>query len=127
MDMGVIKSFKGYYNRCLVLQLIDRRERGLHDSVSLLDSVRLMKDAWDTVTPATVINCFRKSGLSSGEFSVGDQNINKDDLPLSEWLKQHGITKFDHLSDTDNFIHADDDLMTSGIPTESDITETTRQ
>jgi hypothetical protein len=39
-------------------------------------------------------------------------------------MKQNGITKFDHLSDTDNFIHADDDLMTSGIPTESDIIET---
>jgi hypothetical protein len=79
------------------------------------------------VTPATVINCFRKSGLPSGEFSVGDQNINEDDLPLSERLKQNGITKFDHLSDTDNFIHADDDLMTSGIPTESDITDYTKQ
>jgi hypothetical protein len=74
-----------------------------------------MKDAWDTVTPATVINCFRKSGLSSGEFSIGNQNINEDDLPLSQWLKQNGNF---------NFIHADDDLMTSGIPTESDIIET---
>jgi hypothetical protein len=68
--------------------------------------------------------CFRKSGLSSGEFSVGDQNINEDDLPLSEWMKQNGITRLDHLSDTDNLIHADDDLMTAGIPTESDIIET---
>jgi hypothetical protein len=83
-----------------------------------------MKDAWDAVTPAVVINCFRKSGLSSGEFYVGDQNINEDDLPLSEWLKQNGITKFDHVSDTDNFIHADDDLMTSRIPTDSDTIET---
>jgi hypothetical protein len=39
-------------------------------------------------------------------------------------MKQNGITKFDHLSDTDNFIHADDDFMTSGIPTESDLIET---
>jgi hypothetical protein len=84
-----------------------------------------MKGAWDTVTPTTVINCFRKSGLSSGEFSVGDQNINEDDLPLSEWMKQNGITKFDHLSDIDNFIYAGDDLMTSRILTESDIIETT--
>jgi hypothetical protein len=58
-------------------------------------------------------------------FFVGDQNVSEDDLPLSEWLKQNGITKFDHLSDDDgNFIHADDDLMTYGIPTESDIIET---
>jgi hypothetical protein len=47
-----------------------------------------MKDVWDTVTPATVINCFRKFGLSSGEFSVRDQNINEDDEPLSGWLKK---------------------------------------
>jgi hypothetical protein len=32
--------------------------------------------------------------------------------------------KFDHLSEIDNFTHADDDLMTSGIPTETDIIET---
>jgi hypothetical protein len=83
-----------------------------------------MKDAWDTVTPTTGINCFQKSGLSSGEFFVGDQNINEDNLPPSERLKQKGITKFDHLSDTDNLIHADDDLMTAGIPTESDIIQT---
>jgi hypothetical protein len=89
MDMGITKSLKGYFRRFLVLQLIDRRERGLHDNVSLLDSIRLMEDAWNTVTPATVINCFRKSGLPSGEFSVGDQNINEDDIPLSEWLKQN--------------------------------------
>jgi hypothetical protein len=76
MDMGIIKSFKGYFTRLLVLQLIDQRERGLYDNVSLLDSICLMKDAWDTVTPATVINCLWKSGLSSEEFSVGDQNIN---------------------------------------------------
>jgi hypothetical protein len=43
---------------------------------------------------------------------------------LTEWLKQNGITKFDHLSDVDNFIHSDDDLMTCRIPTESDIIET---
>jgi hypothetical protein len=115
MVMGIIKSFKGYFRRVLILQLIDRRERGLHDSVSLFDSIRLMKDAWDTVTPATVIIFFQKSGVSSGEFFVGDQNIKEDDLLLSEGLKQNVITKFDHLSDIDNFIHADDDLMTSGF------------
>jgi hypothetical protein len=108
----------------LALQLIDRRERELHGNDTLLDSIRWMKDARDTVTTATVTNCFRKSGLSSAEFSVGDQNINEDDLSLSEWLKQTGIKKFDHLSDINNFIHGDDDLMTSGIPTQCDIIET---
>jgi hypothetical protein len=57
-------------------------------------------------------------------FRWGDQNINDDDLSLSGWLKQNGITKFDYLSDIDNFIHADDNSMTSGIPTERDAIQT---
>jgi hypothetical protein len=77
MDMGIIQSFKGYFRRFLVLQLIDRRERGLHDNVSLLDSIRLMKDAWDTVTPATVINCLRKSGLSQENFPLATKTLMK--------------------------------------------------
>jgi hypothetical protein len=109
--MGIIRSFRGYFRRFLVLQLIDRRERGLHDNVSLLDSFRLMKGACDTVTPATVMNCFRKSGLSSGEFTLMKM------IYLYQWMKQEGFKKFDHLIDIDNFIHADDDFMTSGIPT----------
>jgi hypothetical protein len=48
MDMGIIKSFKGYFRRFLVLQMIDRRERGLHDTVSLLDTICLIKYEWDT-------------------------------------------------------------------------------
>jgi hypothetical protein len=44
MEVGIIKSFKGYFRRFLALQLIDRRERGLHGNVPLLDSIRLMKD-----------------------------------------------------------------------------------
>jgi hypothetical protein len=77
MDMGIIQSFNGYFVRFLVLQLIDRRERGLHDNVSLLDSIRLMKDAWDTVTPATVINCLWKSGLSQENFPLETKTLMK--------------------------------------------------
>jgi hypothetical protein len=62
MDTGVIKSFKAYFRQFLVLQLIDRQEQGLNDKVSILDAIYLIKDAWDTVTPATVSNCFRKAG-----------------------------------------------------------------
>jgi hypothetical protein len=83
-------TFLGSQALCPLSSPTQVEEKGLltavHDKY-LMYSVRLMKDAWDIVTPATVINCFRKSGLSSGEISIGDQNINDDDLPLSEWLK----------------------------------------
>jgi hypothetical protein len=38
--------------------------------------------------------------------------------------EKNGIMKFNNLSDIDNFIHADDNSMTSGIPTGRDIIET---
>jgi hypothetical protein len=38
--------------------------------------------------------------------------------------EKDGIMKFKNFSDIDNYIHADDNLMTSGIPTGSDIIET---
>jgi hypothetical protein len=49
------------------------------DKVSLLDAIYLMKDAWETVTPATVSNCFRKVGLLS-DVSVNNQTVIEDDL-----------------------------------------------
>jgi hypothetical protein len=42
--------------------------------MSILDTIYLMKDAWDTVTPAAVSNCFQKAGLLSGNVSVNKEN-----------------------------------------------------
>lgn len=117
MDMGVIKNFKDYFRRYLVLQLIDRRERGLDDKITVLDAIHLMKDAWDTVKPTTIENCFKKSNLVSDPII----QILDEEIPFSEWLMQQKITNFNSVDNIDEFVHIDDDLTTSGIPTEEDI------
>jgi hypothetical protein len=51
------------------------------------------------------------SGLNllylKGKFSVSNQN-NEYGLALSEFLKQYGITNFEHSNDIDNFVYVDD-------------------
>jgi len=49
-----------------------------------------MKDAWDCL----VANCFRKSDLSSEEFSVSNHKADDFYLLFSEWLKQNGTGNF---------------------------------
>jgi hypothetical protein len=44
---------------------------------------------------------------------------------LSEWLKQSGNMTSDHLKYIDNFARVNDDLVTSGVPTQSDIADIT--
>ena len=59
-------------------------------------------------------------------FWLSNQNTNSDDLSLSEKLNQNGITNFDFLYGTNNFLHIDGGLITCGNPTKSDIIQTTR-
>jgi hypothetical protein len=126
MDMGVIKSFKGCFRRFLLLQLIDRRERGLDDKVSILDAIYLMKDVWDTVTPAVVSNCFRRAGLLSDVY-VNNESVAEGEPAFSEWLKQSEIKTFEHVLDIEDFVNADDDLATSAEPTDNDIIDAVLQ
>jgi hypothetical protein len=77
-----------------------------------------MKDAWDTVTPATVSHCFRKASLLSGYVSVNNKKVTEGEPAFSEWLKQSEIKTFEHVPDIEDFVNADDDLATSGVPTD---------
>jgi hypothetical protein len=84
MDKDIIRSFKGYFRQCLVLNSL------IQENGSALDSIRFMKDAWECL----VANCFWKSDLSLEEFSVSNHNADGSYLLFSEWLKQNGTDNF---------------------------------
>jgi hypothetical protein len=42
-----------------------------------------MKDGWDTVTPTTVSNCFRKAGLLSEDVSVNNETVTEGEPAFS--------------------------------------------
>lgn len=122
MDQGVIRSFKYHFRRLFVLQLISLREKFPENTcdikISVLEAIRLLSDAWNSVTSSTIRNCFKNSGLAQ-------QNLEKDDiedgLPLSEWLKVRNISQFESCTEIDEFVNIDNYVVTCGIPTDAEI------
>lgn len=64
-DMGIIKNFKDYYRRRLLTHLLDCIEQNESPTVSILQSLRWARMAWEiNVNSTTIANCFKKAGFS---------------------------------------------------------------
>ena len=75
MDQGVIRSTKAKYRLSLIFKMLCAVDSGLDiPSVSMIDAMVMLNNAWNDVTPETIVNCFRKAGLSpySQEQAVHD-------------------------------------------------------
>lgn len=123
MDQGVIRNFKAHFRRLLVLLLIELREKSVKNicdvKISVLEAIRLMSDSWNSVSLFTIKNCFKKAGLLNSQ--IEGQFDEEDDLPLSEWLKTRNIYDFQECEDINNFVNIDNDVVTSGLPTDTEI------
>jgi len=88
-DLGIINSFKCHYKKLLSSKKIKCAENKVVFNLSLLDSLQMLKKAWDNVTEQTIINCFRKAQFIHQEdgpqddepIEVIDEFID-DDLPI---------------------------------------------
>ena len=74
MDQGIIKNLKGHYRKELcsrILQTIDTQITSQSDleaqsmekharSISLLDAIHMVAEAWTSVKPTTIYNCYAK-------------------------------------------------------------------
>lgn len=74
LDGGIIKTFKAHYRKLLSKNIIMRLDANVNDkaedaakSVSVLDALEMIKEAWGSVTPEAISNCFKKVGMVSGE------------------------------------------------------------
>ena len=96
MDQGVIWSLKLKYRILSVRRIITALEN--HEdmsSVSVLDAMKMLVLAWESVTEETIIDCFSKAGISRDQQVA---SINDDDDPfkaLKEEIKSLGARKLD--------------------------------
>ena len=66
MDQGVIRSLKAHYRRRVVRLLCSALESNKPlRKISTLSGMKILADSWEAVTKQTIINCFKKSGISS--------------------------------------------------------------
>ncbi|KRZ79996.1 Tigger transposable element-derived protein 6, partial [Trichinella papuae] len=115
MDLGIIRCFKSHYRRNLILFILDSASNDF-GAVSLLQAICLLYDAWESVTPECMKNCFKKAELTNDSY-CNDEN----DFPLTMWLTRESISRFDEISELDVYVDIDAAVITSDVPTMDDI------
>ena len=82
MDQGVIRSLKAKYRKKVVRKVIGSLEKNKTlPKISILQGMQMLVSAWDALTPETIVNCFRKAGISSESQEAA---IAEDDDPFKE-------------------------------------------
>ena len=124
MDQGVIRSTKAYYRAACTRNYLDAIENGQQQpSLSVLDAMGLLTEAWSKVSKETVQNYFKKAGYGR---QAQQDALNEDDDPfnvLSEELnalrERNPDLALEEVSAEDVVI-TDADVLTSDIDSLSD-------
>ena len=116
LDAGIIKSFKYHYRKQLLKHMvfeldesIDQNASDWVKSINVAHAVNWIKNAWNSVTSETIVNCFRHCGI----VPIIDDNIvnqnDENDLEehLIEMLSALGIQDGVVLEDLETFDLAD--------------------
>jgi len=79
-DQGIIQNLKVQYRKQVLLKQITYAEKKKDFVITVLDALRLLQQAWTSVTPTTITNCFRHAGFSHQT----PETENEDgDIPLA--------------------------------------------
>ena len=82
MDQGVIRSLKAKYRKNVVRKIIQSVEKKKTlPKILLLQGMQMLVSAWDALSTQTIVNCFRKSGIST---ESQETTIAEDDDPFRE-------------------------------------------
>ena len=125
MDQGVIGSLKAFYRHSIIKRYITSIDGGRSPTnVNMLEAMTLLTVAWECVSPITLVNCFRKAGMSSESQALSQSD---DDDPFKLLAAQ--LEEFQDNSESssdftvDGYVDADEDVVTSEahLLTESEI------
>ena len=66
LDAGIIRCVKAHYRKSFCIRAVDMDEAGEHDiyKINLLEIMLMVRQAWDAVTPETIANCWRHTGIT---------------------------------------------------------------
>ena len=65
MDQGVIQSLKAKYPPKVIRKYINAMESDKElPKITILDAVAMLKQSWCELPDITIINCFKKAGIS---------------------------------------------------------------
>ena len=125
MDQGVIRSLKAFYHHSVIKRYIASIDRGRSPTnINMLEAMTLLTVAWECVSPITLVNCFRKAGMSSASQALSQSDDNDPFKLLAAQLEEFQ-DKCESPSDftVDGYVDVDEDVVTSEahLLTESEI------
>ena len=127
MDQGVIRALKVFYHSNVVKRQLKYIDAGKEVPViNILEAMRVLVKSSEAVSMNTVINCFKKVGISKETHTA---SINDEDDPFKllaeniNELKKRGLA--DDRFDADEFIDIDLEISTNNttILTDEEIVE----
>ena len=122
MDQGVIRNLKLHYRKLIIQKKIRAVDTKTEFSISVLDALRMLNNAWAKVTSATISNCYKHAGFKypdSVAVTTDDEDDIDDDIPLSQLCKiglASGVN-------VDDYATVDDNVATSAQMTDDDIVD----
>ena len=123
MDAGIINSLKHQYRKRVARKYLVALETGATFSFDLLKCLELLKMAWDSVTRETIINCFKKVGLSSLQVVTSNVEAHADQEldTIIDQIRYH--TEIPSEVDSEIFVNCDNSLDAVEVPTDQELLE----
>jgi hypothetical protein len=120
LDQGVIKTFKAFYRKLLLKEVVRRCEGSFKDSASkeaskinVLDAILWISDAWNSVKEGTIQKCFRKAGFV---LDGGNDDENQEQNPGAEVT-----VLIPEVENINEFIDCDRDTVTTETGDSEDV------
>lgn len=123
MDQGIIQNAKVHYRRLLLRRRIAAIDDGNEFHFSLLDSVHCLSQAWKSVTPITVANCFKKAGFIATIINDAKENdcVESMDTLNDYWSRLEELHLISDSQDMEEYLSIDSAVITSAQLSDEDI------
>ena len=127
MDQGVIRSLKAKYRAKVIRKYINAMESNKElPKITILDAMAMLEQSWSTLPDTTVINCFKKAGISKESQQDSIQDTDDPFAQLSEMLDELRALDPDLAPDNltaETFIDTDEEVATSiqSLPSDEEL------
>jgi len=119
LDQGIIRAFKARYRKHMLHFFLSRIERSesatqLCKSITVLDAVYWINNAWNETSQVSIVKCFRGSGFPANDPEIqSDDDFTDDDLvPLANLFPSICPTSS---STAEGFISFDSNVTTENV------------
>lgn len=127
MDQGVIRSLKAKYRAKVIRKYINAIDSNKElPNITILDAMIMLEQSWSTLPDTTIINCFKKAGISIQSQLSSTQDTDDPFVQLTEVLDELRALDPDLAPDgltAETFIATDEEVATSiqSLPSDEEL------